>query len=483
VGAALAIFITIGATLYGFSIKEAADKVSASADKVRDVADKIRDTADKVREQREAIDSQAKAINGTDEQIRKAKDDVDQQVKTLHDNAQRVSDISKEIATVRQQVEDLYAQIRRDAAQAHNLIAGQGNGSKDTHPFTVPELMQLYNFPTEFDGNGQVIGLIELGGGFRDSDLDAYFAGLKLPKPKVTVVAVGGVKNDPDSDPSAASQVALDIEVAGAVAPGAHVVVYFASNTNSGFLNAVDQAVHDSAHHPSVISISWGSNESAWSTKALQAINAVLKDAATLGISVVAAAGDRGVTDGAPDHKPHVDFPASSPYVLAVGGTKITTNGTAIVSEVAWNSDNGFATGGGVSEVFPLPEWQQSVKVPLRADGGAGRGLPDVAANADPSRGYRVVINGLLTVVGGTAAATPFWAGLITLINQGAGRNVGYINPILYQRIGPSAAFRGVVQGNNSLPGVKGYAAGPGWNAVAGWGSPDGRKLLAAFKQ
>jgi kumamolisin len=169
--------------------------------------------------------------------------------------------------------------------------------------------------------------------------------------------------------------------------------------------------------------------------------------------------------------------------VLAVGGTRITATASAITSEVVFHGD-AFATGGGVSDVFPLPDWQKNVKVPQRKDGGLGRGVPDVAASADPERGgYVIRFNNMVEQVGGTAAATPLWAGLIALINEGVGHSLGYINPILYDKIGPSGILRNIVQGDNSIDGVKGYAAGPGWNAVTGWGSPDGQKLLGAFRQ
>jgi kumamolisin len=477
---ALAIFITVGATLYGFNIKEAADKVGTSADKVRDMSDKVHDIAETVKAQKEAVDNQTKAINNTDEQIRKSKEDVDKQVKTLQDTAKQINDTAREVASDRQRVKDLLAQTEKDAAKAHSIVASGSNNS-DTAKlpatgFTVPELAKLYDFPTELDGKGQTIGLIELGGGYRDSDLEAYFGQLNLPKPNVTSVSLGGSKNDGiGSNP----QVTLDIEVAGAISPGAHIMVYFAPNTYKGFADAVRRAVTDSC---STISISWGSSETLLSLGERDAFNQALMSAADAGITVVAAAGDNGVTDGNKDGKAHVDFPASSPFVLAVGGTRITASGGVITSEVAWNSGK-FATGGGVSEFFALPDWQKNVKVPPRIGSGrVGRGIPDVAANADPDVGYRVFYDGNLTVVGGTAAATPLWAGLIALINQGVGQNVGYINPILYEKIGPSGVLRSIVQGDNGVQGVKGYTAGPGWNAVTGWGSPDGRKLLAAFR-
>jgi kumamolisin len=293
-------------------------------------------------------------------------------------------------------------------------------------------------------------------------------------------VAVNHGANSPTGNPNGPDgQVMLDIEVAGAIAPAANVVVYFAPNTEAGFQDAVSTAINDPANHPSVISISWGGPEGTWTPQARTALDNALKQAASRAITVVAAAGDAGATDGVSDGRPHVGFPASSPWVLAVGGTSLSGAGTSIASEVVWNGGrNGGATGGGVSEVFVLPDWQADAKVPRRQDKTAGRGIPDVAASADPRAGYRVRIDGQESVLGGTAAAAPLWAGLIAILNQGIGKNLGYINPLLYRSIGPQSVLRPIVQGNNSSPAVPGYSAAPGWNAVAGWGTPDGRKLL-----
>ena len=135
-----------------------------------------------------------------------------------------------------------------------------------------------------------------------------------------------------------------------------------------------------------------------------------------------------------------------------------------------------------MSAHFPKPAWQAQANVPTDSQGHSGRGIPDVAITASPESGYKVYIDGQKEVLGGTAAASPLWAGLIALINQGLGRNVGYINPALYTKLGPAGVLRSITQGNNSVQGVKGYEAGPGWNAVTGWGSPDGRKLLQALQ-
>src|SRR5487761_598338 len=120
----------------------------------------------------------------------------------------------------------------------------------------------------------------------------------------------------------------LDIEVAGAIAPAAAIAVYFAPNTDAGFLDAVTTAIHDDVRKPSVISISWGGPESTWTQQAMSAIDQAFQAAATLGITVCVAAGDSGSTDGVSDGSNHVDFPASSSGVLACGGTSLRASGT-----------------------------------------------------------------------------------------------------------------------------------------------------------
>src|SRR5208283_2151626 len=212
------------------------------------------------------------------------------------------------------------------------------------------------------------IGIIELGGGFTPPDLNTYFSGLKIsPAPTVVAVSVDGAQNQPTGDTSGPdTEVMLDIEVAGAVAAGANIVVYFAPNTDAGFLDAINQAATDTVHKPSVISISWGGPESTWTAQSLQSYNSALQSAAAVGVTVCVACGDNGSTDGVTDGADHVDFPASSPYSLACGGTTLTISGGTIASEVVWNdlaSGNG-ATGGGISETFPIPTWQANANVP-----------------------------------------------------------------------------------------------------------------------
>jgi len=272
----------------------------------------------------------------------------------------------------------------------------------------------------------------------------------------------------------------LDIEIAGSVAPRARIRVYFESFTVAGVADAVKQAEADRA---AVLFTGWGQPESKWKDDDIKGMNAAFENAAVSGITVLATASDHGVTDGVKDGRRHVDFPASSPWVLSVGGTTLKSTEGHIQSEVAWKSPYGdFATGGGVSEKFARPDWQSAVPIPKRDDGNQGRGIPDVAASASPENGVSIIVDGKAQAVGGSSAAVPLWAGLVALIDQGLGYNVGYINPRLYQDIGPAGAFHAITSGDNGVDGVKGYSAGPGWTPVTGWGSPDGMKLLLWFR-
>jgi kumamolisin len=344
--------------------------------------------------------------------------------------------------------------------------------------YTPTQVAQAYDFPRNLNGGGQSIGILELGGGYADSDLDTFFGSLGIPKPQVNAVSVDGGTNTPVGDPNSAdSEVALDIEVAGAVAPGAKIVVYFAPNTDQGFLDALTTAIHDSANHPSVISISWGGPESAWTQQAMTAFDAACQDAATLGVTVCAASGDNGATDGVQDSQLHVDFPSSSPSILACGGTVLNATGNQIKDEETWNelATGGGATGGGVSQVFGLPTWQRAANVPASPNGTPGRGVPDVAGDADPNAGYQIVVDGQPAVVGGTSAVAPLWAGLIAAMNQQLSQTVGYLNPLLYAS-GPAATFHDITVGGNN-----GYQAGVGWDACTGLGTPDGAALLRAL--
>ncbi len=344
--------------------------------------------------------------------------------------------------------------------------------------FDPNQLINIYNYPRDAKGSQQCIAIIELGGGYKTEDLSSYFNSLKIPVPKVVAVSVDGAHNAPSTANSADGEVMLDIEVAGAIAPAATIAVYFAPNTDKGFLDAIIQAMHDNTYKPGIISISWGAAESQWTQQSLDAYNQAFKEAAGLGITICVAAGDTGSNDGVSDGKAHVDFPASSPYVLACGGTKLTVDQAGkITSEVVWHESNDSATGGGVSDVFALPDYQAKAKVPVSVNNKkAGRGLPDVAAVADPATGYNVLVDGQEMVIGGTSAVAPLMAGLIALINEKLKKQVGFIHPRLYAK--PSVC-RDITEGNNiTVTGNKGYKAAKGWDACTGNGVPDGMKLL-----
>jgi kumamolisin len=343
--------------------------------------------------------------------------------------------------------------------------------------FSPVQVAQAYAFPKGATGAGQCIAVIELGGGYNNSDLDSFFRNLGIATPKVSAVPVDGGSNSPSGDASGADgEVELDIEVAGAIAPAAQIAAYFAPNTDQGFIDAVTAAVHDAKLKPSIISISWGGPENSWTAQSRNALNSACQDAGTMGVTVLAASGDDGASDGSTNGAPTVDFPAASPFVIACGGTKLTLSGGTIGSEQAWNelSANEGATGGGVSEAFAIPSYQQNAKVPKAPNGFAGRGVPDVAGNADPQSGYSVFVDGKTAVIGGTSAVAPLWAGLLALINQSLEANVGFVNAQLYSA---ASAFHDITSGNNGK-----YSAGPGWDACTGLGSPDGTALLAALR-
>jgi kumamolisin len=350
----------------------------------------------------------------------------------------------------------------------------QKNGKFISHAaapqaFTPDQLARIYGFPTGVTGKGQCIGIIELGGGFRTADITNYFKGLNLPAPSVKAISVDGGKNSPSTADGADGEVMLDIEVAGAVAPDAAIAVYFAPNTDQGFLDAITQAIHDTQNKPSVISISWGSAELNWTQQALDNFNEAFKTAASLGITICVASGDSGSRDGETDGKVHVDFPASSPYALACGGTKLVVSNGQLSSEVVWHESTDSASGGGVSDYFPLPDYQSAIKVPLAIDTQfKGRGLPDVAADADPDTGYKVLVDGQQMVIGGTSAVAPLMAGLIALINEQNKQTSGFIHPLLYAH---PEWCRDITSGNNmTTPANTGYQAAPGWDACTGWG-------------
>jgi kumamolisin len=340
--------------------------------------------------------------------------------------------------------------------------------------YSPVQIAQLYDFPTGVNGQGQTVAIIELGGGFRQSDLATYFNGLGITPPSVVAVSVDHARNAPSGPTSDDAEVMLDVEVVGAVAPGAKIVVYFAPNTDQGFIDSITTAVHDTVHQPSILSISWGSPEVLWTQASVQAMDEAFQAAAAMGVSVYAAAGDNGANDFPPGQgqQPgnHADFPASSPHVVGCGGTRITVSGNAITDEQVWNDPGDGATGGGFSALFPRPAWQPAYP------NQSARGVPDVAGDASPLSGYSVRVDGQNRGIGGTSAVAPLWSGLTALLNQRLGNPLGFPTPVLYGLASSTGAFVDITLGNNN-----GFNAGPGWDPCTGLGRPDGARLAAAL--
>ncbi len=344
--------------------------------------------------------------------------------------------------------------------------------------FTPVAVGELYGVPVGVSASGVCVALVELGGGYTLGDLETYFTGLGLATPSVSAIAVDSGTNNPTGSTSGPdTEVMLDIEVVGAVAPGASIAVYFAPNTDQGFADAISAAVHDDTHKPQIISISWGGPENTYTAQVTSVFEAAFADAASVGITVFVAAGDNGSSDGASDGHAHVDYPASSPLVIGCGGTHLDASDGMISAEVVWNDlPSGGATGGGVSATFPVPSWQLSAHVPPSANsgGGVGRGVPDVAANADPESGYQIRADGDDLVVGGTSAVAPLFAALSALASAKAGKALGFINDHLYSR--DDAAFTDITSGNNGA-----YRAGVGWDPCTGLGSPKAAALISSL--
>ncbi len=348
-------------------------------------------------------------------------------------------------------------------------------GTTQPRGFLPTEVAALYGVSGS-NAAGQCIGIIELGGGYTVADNEAAFKAMSLPVPDIVAIGIDGASNNPGDTSGADGEVALDIQVAGGVALGAKLAVYFAPNTSQGFADAISQAVHDETNKPSVLSISWGGPESGWTGQAIAAMSAAFRDAAMLGVTVTAASGDSLATDGASDGEAHVDYPASDPLVLGCGGTRVTASAGKRHGETVWKS-NGGGTGGGVSALFAKPDYQASADVPATGTAKGGRGVPDVAGDADPDSGYRIVTGGQTGLIGGTSAVAPLWAGIIAGLNARRTTPVGQIHAALY---GTPGACHDITKGDNRSGSV-GYEAAQGWDPCTGLGSPNGPLLEKLF--
>ena len=370
--------------------------------------------------------------------------------------------------------------------------------------FFPPEAAALYDYPNG-NGQGQNIAVFAFNGGdspdprggYSDAALKTYFETvLGGTMPSITPVVVMGPGNDPGPDTQQSSkrgdstgEVMLDLCVVGSLVPAANIFVYFTEFSAQGWTEAINQAITDN-NKISVISISYGNPErdpySRWTEATIRQVNLALAGARHKGITVCVASGDDGSRDDAKSGA-HADFPASSPWVLSVGGTSLKATpgpNPRIASEVVWNEYDQVppagAGGGGVSSVFGLPPYQEGMGVPVAADPPhkIGRGVPDVAAIADPYTGVVVMhISGQkLEPIGGTSASAPLWASLVALCNQSLGTRLGFLNTAMYAYCA-TGVLNDITSGNNGA-----YSAGIGWDACTGLGSPSGNKLLHALK-
>jgi len=329
--------------------------------------------------------------------------------------------------------------------------------------FTPLQIANLYKYPTAYNGSGQTIGIIELGGGFNQSDLTHYWTSLGISpsaQPTITVVDVDGAKNNPADTSGDNYEVVLDIEVAGAIAPASKIIVYFGPNSDMGFYDTIYAAIYDTTHNPSIISISWGQAEPDWATTTLLSYNALFATAVSKNINVFVASGDNGSSDN--NHKNNVDFPASSPNVIGCGGTTLNSNSTTITSEVVWNNNTG-ASGGGFSVEFAKPTYQNGIAAITTK-----RGVPDCAGNANPDTGYQIYLGGHTYIIGGTSCVAPLMSGLTARLNQSKGTHSPFINTALYA----NKPIVDITSGNNGA-----YNATVGWDACTGMGRVDGSKL------
>ncbi len=369
------------------------------------------------------------------------------------------------------------------------ILAASGPGGENG--LAATDFARRYNFPTSFqgetlDGSGQTIGIIELGGGYQTSDLQVFFQEIGVPMPAVSAVPVDRAVNNPSTPDSDDGEVMLDLEVAGAVAPNAKFVVYFAPNNgDKGFMDAISAAIHDTARKPGVISISWGGSESTTDQQGIDAFHELFVAASALGITVCSASGDHGTANATADQWDgaiHVNHPACDDFVLSCGGTQVNAQG----EDVVWNDGTpldenipgggGWATGGGISAIIPEPAYQQGAEVPVSlATGKPGRGVPDLAMSAT---NYFTRVDSSEGSSGGTSAVAPLMSALVALLNQGKKKNAGFMNPFLYANAA-KGIFRDVTTGTNAIQGTaEGYKAGPGWDACTGLGTPDGTEIL-----
>lgn len=327
--------------------------------------------------------------------------------------------------------------------------------------FYSNEIASIYNLvPTKTTRT--LIGVIELGGGYYESDLTRAWnlMGLTTIKPIVNSISIDGAVNNV-SDINSSIEVALDVQIIGGICPNSTINVYFAPNSTQGFYDAIATAISDNC---STISISWAGQERYWSTSALNSYNNLFATAVSRGINVCVASGDNGSNNGTRQN--FVLFPSSSPNIVSCGGTKLVSPNPTYDNrtvETVWFDNLRSATGGGYSSFFSTPSYQSSNITRF----GSKRGIPDVAGNAEPNTGWIIVFNNVLYGVGGTSAVAPMWSAYLSSIGCST-----FINPRIYGLKG--VGFHDIKNGNNG-----GYRAATGWDPTTGWGSPNGSVLTS----
>ena len=354
-----------------------------------------------------------------------------------------------------------------------------------SNPPWPQDLARAYNFPSnggsyQTEGTGTCIGIIELGGGYITQNLTSSFSRIGLPNPTTVDFLIGSGSNNP-ADPNSV-EVMLDIYAASGISPASTQVIYFTDNSEVGFYNGVYAAINDSVNNPNVISISWGIDESLWSGLYRYLMDTVFQQAIVKGITVTVATGDYGSQAYAGRPAYSVQYPGSSPYVLACGGTQITLNGDGTINtEVVWN-DGAMSSAGGISNLYLVPTYQTGLRVKTYPSGTTGviggRSTPDLSAQATGYQFYYGNSNTFITS-GGTSAVAPLYAGLIARIVSLLGRNVGFINTKIYR---DTTVFNDITSGNNAAPNSLGYSATTGWDACTGLGSPNGTAIYNLLK-
>lgn len=359
----------------------------------------------------------------------------------------------------------------KPAAVVPNVGSGPAGG------YTPAELKGAYDVSplasAGYTGSGQTVAVMELDG-YKSTNTTNYSNYYGLGSPAPTNVYVDGYNG---AAGQGEVEVELDIEVINAIAPKAQVRVYEGPNTDQGLIDTYQKIASDNIAKS--ISVSWGIGEQHESSATMNSLHTIFQQYATQGQSIFAAAGDNGAYDSGGSTL-EVDSPANDPYVTGVGGTHLNLSGSSYSSESIWsNNTNKTGGGGGLSKVYAMPSFQSGTGVQNSYSNGK-RQVPDVSADADPSTGYSIYSQGTWTVVGGTSAAAPLWAGIAALNNQYAAANgkgnLGQANPTLYKSFNTTQtypAYHDVTSGTNLY-----YPATAGYDMASGIGTPDAYNLI-----